>query len=517
MLASKEVQGRAVSLHEPSDAPPEARPHMSNQQGPTQPNQPQKGARPGAMTMAMQAVQIKPPSGPKVLRIMVAQGTGANERVIEEKVIRQRVTVTVGSSENNHFVIADLPSRMELFQLVGSDYILNFTEDMSGRVGLPGGVQELKDLRSSGAARNAGNYWQVKLAESSKGQVRIGETRILFQFDDAPPVQPKPQLPAAVLGGFSSEVDWAFTAFIMFSFMTLFGSVVVLENWDWPMEPSLAEIPEDLEDLIFAEPPEPVVEEEAEGPAEETEAEAETQTAERSERSETNDNPTPSTSEARAAANTEARAAATDAAAAAEQMLIGALGGSGAFADVLAGGAVTEGAADVFAQAQGAGVATSQSGQMRDRTGGDRAGSATNGLGTLAAAGGPQRARQEGGEVAENAPRGRARAGSVEDDGGTGDFDSQAVVRMIQGRRSAIQRCYETELRNNPQLRGSVRVRMTIQESGSTSGVSAVENSTNSAALGECVSRVVRGFRFNPGPEGGSVTFTFPFVFEPQN
>src|SRR5688572_20510343 len=87
-----------------------------------QPNKAPAG-RPGAMTMAMQAVQVKP-GGPKVLRIGVIQGG----KIIEERIVRKRETVTVGGSERNHFVISAqaVGARFELFQLVGSDYILNF-------------------------------------------------------------------------------------------------------------------------------------------------------------------------------------------------------------------------------------------------------------------------------------------------------------------------------------------------------------------------------------------------------
>src|SRR5262245_65900894 len=97
--------------------------------------QPQgKGPRPGAMTMAMQAVQAKP-TGPKVLRIGLIQAG----KIVEERIIRKLETVTVGSSEKNHYVVRGdgVPSRFELFQLVGNDYILNFTDKMSGRVALP--------------------------------------------------------------------------------------------------------------------------------------------------------------------------------------------------------------------------------------------------------------------------------------------------------------------------------------------------------------------------------------------
>ena len=110
------------------------------------------------MTMAMQAVQNRP-TGPKVLRIGLIQGG----KIVEERIIRKRETVTVGSSEKNHFVVQGpgLSSRFELFQLVGNDYILNFTEEMRGRVGLAGGVQEFDQLRKSGGARKAQGYHQV--------------------------------------------------------------------------------------------------------------------------------------------------------------------------------------------------------------------------------------------------------------------------------------------------------------------------------------------------------------------
>lgn len=496
------------------------------QQGPqgTQGNRP--GGRPGAMTMAMQAVAIRP-SGPKVLRIGVIQG----DKMVEERIIRRRETVTVGASERNHFVVPAIPGSFELFQLVGTDYILNFTDAMRGRVGLAGGVEKLENLRASGAARNAGQYWQVKLSDSSRGRVTIGDTTLLFQFIDAPPIQPRPQLPAAVVGGFAAGIDWLFTAFVMFSFMSHFGFVIFLENADWPMQPTIATIPDRVADLIFNEPP-PPPEPEPEVTDEPTETEAETETevaeaepqprqSESSSSSNSSSDGTPS--ERQAAADSDARMAASDAAQQVETLLLGALGsGQGAFADVLAGGAVTGNAEDVMAQAEGVGVAQgSTGGVLRERSGGGQVGGGGADLGGLRRAGdgSATQQRQEGSQIQETAPRGRFRfSGSdVEDEGGSGDFDQSVVVRMITTRRSAIQACYERELRQNPTLQGRVVIAMTIQESGSVSGVRATENSTGSEAVASCVVRVVQGFRFNPGPEGGSVSYTFPFVFEPQS
>jgi TonB family protein len=207
---------------------------------------------------------------------------------------------------------------------------------------------------------------------------------------------------------------------------------------------------------------------------------------------------------------------AEQAAAQVDQLLLGALGSDGALHDVLAGGAVTGSAADVLAQAQGVGVASSSTGgTLRDRSGGGTVGGSGS-LGGLRAAGATG-ALAEGGAVQEAAPRGRFRTDTSDvDEEGSGDFDQQAVVRMIQTRRSAIQACYERELRATPTLAGRVAVQMTIQESGSVSGVHVTDNSTGNDNVGSCVSRVIQGFRFNPGPDGGSVTYTFPFVFEPQ-
>src|SRR4029079_18847538 len=133
---------------------------------------------------------------------------------------------------------------------------LNFTEEMKGKVGLPAGVQDLANLRQSGGARNAGTHWQIKLTETSRAKFVIGDTTMLFQFVVPPPVQPRPQLPAAARGGFFKGIDWTFTSFVTFSFMTVFGFIIYLENADWPIA-SDVEVPPEIQHMIFEEPPQP--------------------------------------------------------------------------------------------------------------------------------------------------------------------------------------------------------------------------------------------------------------------
>lgn len=469
------------------------------------------------MTMAMQAVAARP-AGPKVLRIGLIQG----DKIVEERIIRKRETVTVGSSEKNHFVVSagGLSSRFELFQLVGSDYILNFTDQMRGRVGLAGGVKKLEELRTSGGARKANGYYQVKLSDNSRGKVEIGDTTLLFQFVVPPPVQPRPQLPAAVVGGFIAGIDWLFTAFVMFSFMTHFGFIIYLENADWPVEPGIATVPDRVAELIFQEPepPEPEDEIVSDEVTEEVAEEAAEEVAE-STPSPARNNPEPTSGSGESSSSdNDARLAVEEAQAQVEHMLMGALGSDGAFADVLAGGAVTGNAEDVMATAEGVGVATSaQGGTLRERGGGGRVGSATRGLGGLRARQGAQQQQQEGERIVERVIRGRVNSGALEEESGAGVFDPSIVTRQIRARLRAIQTCYERELRNNPTLAGRVLVRFTIQPTGTVSGARAAENSTGSPAVATCVVRTISRFRFNPGPEGGSVTFAYPFVFAPQN
>ncbi len=475
--------------------------------------------RPGAMTVAMQAVNIKP-AGPKVLRIGVIQGG----KIVEERIIRKRETVTIGGSERNHFVIhtQGLSARFELFQLVGSDYILNFTQAMSGRVGLPAGVQTLEQLRTSGAARNAGSHWQVKLNDNARGKVVVGDVTLLFQFVTPPPVQPRPQLPAAARGGFAKSIDWVFTAFVMFSFMSHFGFVVYLENADWPIEQGIAAVPDEFVDLVMNEEPPPEPEPVDEGAAEEaapSEEPAPTKQPAKEEAKPAEKAPGPDNAAKEAAVAEATARMAEEASAAAEALLLGALSaeGGGALADVLAGGAVTGNAEDVLAQAAGVGVATNSSGgTLRTRAGGGT-GARVGGLGSLQTSGAGGKAVGEGGALAERAPRGSIKMDMGEDIGGTGEFDAKLVTAEVKKRLRAIQICYEQQLRRNPGLQGKVTVQFTIEQSGTVSKASATANTTNDPEVASCVVETVKRFRFNPGPQGGSVTYSYPFVFAPQS
>src|SRR5512140_43312 len=191
--------------------------------------QPQQSGRPGQMTAVMRAMTMA--TGPKVLRIGLVHGG----RVIEERIIKQRTTVTVGSSEKAMFVVPaqSVPPQFKLFELVGSDYYLNFVDGMTGRVALATGISDITALK--GQAKRVGNAYQIRLTDEARGKVVVGETTFLFQFVAPPPVQPRPQLPLAVKGGLASQIDWSLTIIAAFSFLLHFGIVGAMYS-DW-MDP----------------------------------------------------------------------------------------------------------------------------------------------------------------------------------------------------------------------------------------------------------------------------------------
>lgn len=184
---------------------------------------------------------------PKVLRIGVIQG----QRIIEERILRVRETVTVGASERNHFVIPhpSLTGRHPLFELraggpKGEQYWLNFTPEMTGRVAFPpdaGGVMDLASLRTSPKAQPVSRGHAVPLTDECKGRLVIGDTTMLFQFVVPPPIQPRPQLPASVRGGWLSRIEPGLVAAYIVAGLVHVGLMCGAMIPDWP-KPTLEEI-----------------------------------------------------------------------------------------------------------------------------------------------------------------------------------------------------------------------------------------------------------------------------------
>ena len=101
--------------------------------------------------------------------------------------------------------------------------------------------------------------------------------------------------------------------------------------------------------------------------------------------------------------------------------------------------------------------------------------------------------------------------------GGSGQFDTSIVERMIRARLRSIQACYDQRLRRNPTLTGKVTVSFTIEVDGRVTGARAVENTVGEQGVADCVLVALGRMRLRGGSPGGVMQFVYPFVFQPRD
>jgi hypothetical protein len=446
--------------------------------------------RPGQMTGVMGAIQQ--PRGPKVLRI----GLVTSGRILEERVVKQRTSVTVGPSEQSTFVVrAQLPPQFKLFELIGGDYYLNFLDDMTGRVALAAGISDLAALK--GQAKRVGSAYQVRLSEEARGKLVIGNTTFLFQFVEPPPVQPRPRLPLSVQGGIESQIDWNLTIIAAFSFLLHFGAVGVMYS-DW-MDPVLNdEETAGLIDMVQKTVPPPV------------------ETAETPTGAATDTAPTPQkVAPKKAPAKTPS--AAPDAkvvqglmnqADQARIAILGALNGGPSINDAMKddNGAPVD--LNSLANRE-SGISNSASnglnmpgagGPIRPGQGGDLSSLRGGDTGAVASSAGVERKVVPVGNVDFGAPSSSVPVSNAE-----------AVIRtQIQ---PGAKRCYQKGLETDPSQSGKLVILIKVAPSGEVDSVSAESNTGLSQQVAGCIQAVARRAKFDaPGANGSTISVPFNFL-----
>jgi hypothetical protein len=188
---------------------------------------------------AAKSTRAAPSGRQRILRIGVLLGG----KIVEERLIRERVPVTIGQSMRNTFSIPveGLPLEFTLFALDEGRYSLRFLPRMDGRLSDSGGqVNTLDALKSRIQPGHAG-YYQVALSESSRGKLSLGDLTILFQFVTEPPRQPKPMLPASVRGTFADRFDPRLSVIMAASVFAHFAIVILALFSDVAIDNGIAE------------------------------------------------------------------------------------------------------------------------------------------------------------------------------------------------------------------------------------------------------------------------------------
>lgn len=462
---------------------------------------PVSGPQPGQMTAVMRAVAS---TGPKVLRIGLIQGG----RVVEERIIKQRTSVTIGSNEKNMFVIAaaDLPANFRLFELVGSDYHLNFTDGMKGRLALATGVSDLSTLKGQARPANQGGY-QIQLTEDSRGKIVVGDTTFLFQFVAPPPIQPRPQLPVSVTRG-AASVDWPTTMIAAFSFLVHFCAIgAIYSDWLDPVVDYDINVSALVETVKSLPAPPPVEEPEEAAPTEQAKAAAP--------KAEPAPKPAPQAppSDGKKEHLSKAQAAAlSNELESLEMATLAALSSAGpATANVLRSGEVPTSALDAAAASEAGVSSAASSGLKLGGAGGTiRPGAAGGGLASI---GSSSKAAEAGSgkTAAVKGPRGGADVGTASVAGGSVSDASRVVARMRAGFRA----CYNRGLADNPDIEGKIALNIKVGPTGQVLNVSASKTGNLPPGVVECVKSRAKSANFS-APQGGVAVIQVPVSFVKQ-
>ncbi len=464
----------------------------------------------------------------KILRIGIIQ----NGRIIEERLLRTRESVTVGEGARNSFAIIgnDIPQTHKLFDVRSGAYVLRFTAKMSGRISVGSGAFDLSALRESGKAKSEGDSFAVQLDERSRGKLVVGEATILFQFVNAPPLRLAPTLPTHMRGGplyFVANVmglSGVFLVMLLVSAFLQIGSAWYLIERVPP--PQRATSLEQLRDqLVNILPDEPIVPEEEE---EEVEAEPEDEgTGEAVAEEDAEPTPVPERpqqpeppTEVRRRDDTirEEVAQQIQERSALQTLMAGVDNGASTIAD-FTGTLSNRSAEDIIgSQAQlgtgNGGVVASAGIGISDGSEGTvgRVGIGEGGSGSSLAA--EAQPRENTQTERTRAVTGRIRGGESRT-AGSGRVDQTQLNRYLNRQNARLQQCYNRELASNPSLAGRIQIEFTIEAGGSVSDASIRNNELNDS-VANCILREVR--RWRPGEvEGGSVTVRRTYLFEPGN
>lgn len=432
----------------------------------------------GALTRAMRAVAL---SGPRVLRLAVVQ----HGRVVEERLLKRRARVTAGPTEKSLLVVLGLPREVTLFEPTASGYSLVSSAHVRGRVVNHGGARDV-----------GADTGFIPLDDVSRGKLELGGVTVLFQMVAAPPVQPRPQLPVAVLR--AERIDWRTTSIAAVSFLLHFLAVGALYS-DF-MDPILDDAVV-VGSVIESLPVAPLVDTET-SPANPTQGTPSNATRDPSRASErgTAKAPGPTRASREAALGQELERI--------ELATLGALSPAGVATDgVLRNGELPTAALDAAARSE-AGVSSGVPGRLSIR-GGSRVTPGQDGSLTDLGVRGSSVALHETGEAERKlGPRGNAIPSPPTVTGTVLD-----APNVVAGMRPGFRHCYMRGLEDYPDAQGRVNLAIRVGPGGEVQSVGASPSGNVPQSIVSCIAGRARQGVFQP-PVGGSALVQVPVVLQ---
>ncbi len=97
----------------------------------------------------------------------------------------------------------------------------------------------------------------------------------------------------------------------------------------------------------------------------------------------------------------------------------------------------------------------------------------------------------------------------------SGIIKGSEAMKVVRSERRAVQTCYESQLKVNNTLQGTLIAKLRINATGQVSGVK-MEGDLRDRKVRQCVSQIARGWRF-PNPENGiCAVLKAPFHLAPR-
>ncbi|MEM7154194.1 MAG: AgmX/PglI C-terminal domain-containing protein [Myxococcota bacterium] len=438
------------------------------------------------------------PRQSKVLRVAVV----VDDLVCDEIHQHEAGSISVGSDYRSDVILfgSRAPRQHQLFDYNGGAFYLDLPTNVRGKVMMGRKAFTVGSLRKRFAK---GDRLRVKLSPRAKGKLLIGDSTVMFQFA-APkklpprlpfPVQFKPRVGelwgrrelstlAASALGLGSYFTWAATA----EYDSSFNLDQIDERFVRAME-----LVEEKED-------EPVPEEEDQDDklAEEDEEKEK----------EVKEKPKPDPKKLDKKPEKFSKQAMKQARNVGIARVLGTYGGpgEGTVLDVIE--STENNLGDLFAQgmtttmlADGGDITPFVPGGEGISLGGSMAGTEGFDMGE-----GPELEKKV--EKRERKVKGRTKATKTDV---FGDVDAKGIKAQISRRTSALQHCYNKELRTQPELAGKMTYTISISKMGSVTSVAIEEDTVGSSRVKTCTQAKMRGWRFGTQEDSGEVTFTVVF------
>jgi len=425
----------------------------------------------------------------KVFGVVIAQ----NERQIKKQLIAG--DFYIGKNSVNNLVLPDWDtvSHQLLFSNNPGSCTLHFNNEMSGEIKKGNSTISLDDLKEQGLAHKEDGGWTVAITGKT-GWVQFKDLTFVFGYSDpaevaVPAAKPIPKAFAPTARG--EDKDNENTFFLVFAIVFalhaafFIGAMLYIPK---PVDPnSMFIIPEEPKTEL-------AIREEVVSDASETPTDA-----------------LNSGGGGGGGAKGKGAGPGSDFGSKGMLAIIGARGGVGSLADWgESGGANLDSLAGGFG-----GISLGTQGSAFGGKGGG-GGFGGGDLGALLAGGGgggPVTSGENlrrGGRVSASGPSGISGSGS-----GGSNRKSSDIYKVVSRITGSAKTKYETRLRSNPNLKGTISIRFTIGKDGGVTSSSISSNTTGDPSFGNEIMSLIRRLNFGP-TDKGDTTVVYPFTFSKE-